>query len=153
MSPLASVISRILPCDSLIWLDLGPAPGGSQMIVRGGLWASLVVLSSTRRYGGVHRQRQRRRLEPPRDFAEARLLQARSEGGGPRPLALLVFFVLVRGGGQLVLELVYRAAGLADEAAQVAGHLRELAGAEDYEEEGIPMMTISWPPIPNMGQI
>src|SRR5215210_4646202 len=51
-------------------------------------------------------------------------------------LALLaLFLVLVGGRGQLVLELVDRAPGLAHEAAQVAGHLRELAGAEDHQEE------------------
>ena len=36
---------------------------------------------------------------------------------------------------QLALELVHRAAGLVDEAAQVASHLRELAGAEDHQKQ------------------
>jgi len=57
------------------------------------------------------------------------------ESSAVLPLALrasvLVFVVEY----QLALELVHRAAGLVDEAAQVASHLRELAGAEDHQKQ------------------
>ena len=46
-----------------------------------------------------------------------------------------VVFVLVVGGGQLGLELVHRAASFGDELADVPGHLRELAGAEEDQEQ------------------
>lgn len=49
-----------------------------------------------------------------------------------REVVIVVFVVL---GGQFVLEVVNGAAGLVDEAAHVAGHLRQPAGAEDQEEQ------------------
>lgn len=43
----------------------------------------------------------------------------------------VVIVVIVGLGGKLVLEVVNGAAGLIHEAAHVAGHLRQPAGAED----------------------
>jgi hypothetical protein len=51
-------------------------------------------------------------------------------------LALLApVFVFVVAGDQLALELVHRATGLVDEPAEIAGHLGELAGAEEDQEK------------------
>ena len=46
-----------------------------------------------------------------------------------------VLFFLVGPGGQLLLELVYRVAGLGHEAAQVTGHPRERVGAKDHQNQ------------------
>jgi hypothetical protein len=50
-------------------------------------------------------------------------------------LALIPLVIVVGFSGELLLELVYRAAGLVDEVPQVSGYLRELAGAEDQQKE------------------
>jgi hypothetical protein len=46
---------------------------------------------------------------------------------------VLFFLILVQ--DQLGLELVHRAASLGDEPADVASHLRELAGPKDHQKE------------------
>ena len=57
------------------------------------------------------------------------------EGGVELALAAGGLVVIVDIGCELGLELVHGAAGLVNETADVAGHLGELAGAEEQEEE------------------
>lgn len=45
---------------------------------------------------------------------------------------LTVIFFL---GGEILLEILYRASGLADEPAEISCHGRQLAGTEDDQEE------------------
>lgn len=70
---------------------------------------------------------------PCRGFGEAEVretLFSASLAGG------FVFVVLVvTGRCDLILEFVDGAAGLIDELAEVSGHARELAGAENYQEK------------------
>ena len=47
--------------------------------------------------------------------------------------APVLFVVLV--GDQLGLELLHRTASVVDEPAEIAGHLGELAGAEDHQKD------------------
>ena len=46
-----------------------------------------------------------------------------------------VLFVVFVGGDDLGLELLHGASGLVDELAKVAGHLGELAGSEEDQEQ------------------
>jgi putative nucleotidyltransferase with HDIG domain len=77
-----------------------------------------------------HENPLRRALYVPEEPATGSGNASRNYG----PLALVVVLVVLAG-GEFFLEVVDRAAGFADEAADVAGHLWEGAWAEDHQED------------------